>query len=516
MVEARATENKSLLPILEAPNGPFPGTLFMGLYGTKPDGSLVPVLAQDLPQISADGMTYTVNMRKEAKWSDGAPLTADDVVYTYQLMFDPMYKAVPSFRRADLEGILADIQATDPYTVVMKTKRPSASFLPNQLRDGLVPKHIMGEVAPEAFATNPFSTAPSVASGPFKFQEWKTGDHVTGVRNDAYFRGPPNLDTYVVKLVTDPNSAITQVVTGEVDYFLATGTFSRYDEMIATPNRSTYLVTVGQGPRIWYNLDPAAPASKIFADKLVRQALRYAANVEGMNSAVLFNYGALPSSSGVFPPYWWPNNPDGQPAYTFDKAKAEALLDQAGWTRGSSGIREKAGAPLKFELMTSSDNVTWQSIATVLQQNWRDVGVDVNLRVLRFAQLITASLDRDFDVLMQSSPYSQSGNPDPDPAEAFHSRTAIKGGRNYSNYKNPQVDSLLDQAVGTLDQAQRKQLYFQLQDILNDEVPSFNTPFWKYLAFINKRVVNMGVERIGPLTGYTRYFMNETWVTDGK
>jgi peptide/nickel transport system substrate-binding protein len=117
---------------------------------------------------------------------------------------------------------------------------------------------------------------------------------------------------------------------------------------------------------------------------------------------------------------------------------------------------------------------------------------------------------------MQSAPYAQSGNPDPDPSEAFHSRGAIKGTRNYSSYKNDKVDQLLDQAISTLDQSKRKELYVQLQSVLNEDIPSFNTPFWAYGWAANKRVKGMGPDRIGTFAQYSRWFMSQVWVNDGK
>jgi peptide/nickel transport system substrate-binding protein len=515
LVDARNVENKSLLPVLESPLSPVVNAMFESLLTTGTDGALMPLIAASLPKVSADGLTYTFDIRKDVKWSDGRPLTADDVVFTYRTMFHDDYKAFPSYRRADLSGTLADIKATDPYTVVMTTKRLSASFLANQTRDLIIPKHVLGDVPAAALAAHPFGQAPTVSSGPFKFKEWKIGDHMTGVRNELYYRGVPYLDSYVLRLIPDQAAIINGLKTGEIDMAAQTGTFSRYDELKTISNLNFFTYGVGQGPRIWFNLDPAAPASKIFSDKAVRQALWYASDIAGINNAVLFKYGSIPSSTGVFPTAWWPNDPNGKPALAFDKAKAAALLDQAGWRVGAGGVRSKDGTALKFELLTSSDNDAWLQTAQILQQNWKDVGADVGVRAQRFAQLITASLDRTFDVLMQSTPYSQGGNPDPDPSEAYHSRTAVKGARNYSSYKNPQVDTLLDQAISTLDQAKRKEIYAQLQAVMNEDIPSFNTPFWAYGWAANKRVKGIGPDRIGTYTG-NRWWMHQVWVTDGK
>ena len=512
LIDARNVEDNSLLPGLPQ-NTPIATALFEGLLTTKPDGSLIPILAKSLPKVSVDGLSYTFDLRTDVKWSDGVPLTADDVVFTYKTLYHPDYAAFPSSRRGVLAGILTDVQATDSQTVVMTTNALNASFLANQTRDLVIPAHILGQVAPDALATHAFNKMPTVSSGPFKFKEWQASDHVTLVRNDLYYRGAPNLDSYVVRFIPQ-TGIITGLQTGEIDSAMIID-FSRYDELKTVPNVNFIAYGVGQGPRIWYNLDPSAEASKLFSDKAVRQALWYAADISGINTAVLYNYGSIPSSTGVFPTSWWPNDPNGKPALGFDKAKAEAMLDSAGWRRDSSGIRSKDSNPLKFEIMTDSNSTAWVQTAQVLQQSWKDIGADVSVRSIPTPQLIAASLDRSFDVLMQSTPYSQSGNPDPDPSEAFHSRTAVKGSRNYSSYKNPQVDQLLDQAISTLDVPTRKQLYIQLQAILNEDIPSFNTPFWAYGWATNKRVRGMGADYIGTF-GSNRWFMYQAWVTDGK
>lgn len=487
-------------------------TMYVGLLALLPDGSLTPRLAQALPKLSADGLTYTFDLRKDAKWTDGAAVTAADVVFTYKLMYHPDYKAVTSPFRADLEASVADVRAPDPNTVVIQLKTPRAAFITTHSQYGLLPEHILGTVPAAAINSHEFNTAPKVTNGPFKLLEWINDDHITVARNDTYYGGAPYLDRYIIKFA-DQSSILEQLKTGEIDLFRA-NVFSRFDELANQPNLDFNVIPTGNGPRIYFNLDPAAPVSKIFQSKAVRQALRYAADIQGYNNAVLFKVGAIPSSTGVFQPASWANNPNGKPAYTLDKAKAEQLLDADGWKRGASGVRAKDGLALKFELLTSADSQEWQQGAAILQQNWKDIGADVSIRAPRNAQQIQNALDREFEVIMQTPPYAT--NVDPDPSQGFHSRGAVKGARNFSNYKNAQVDQLLDQAATTLDQAKRKDLYFQLQDIINEDIPSFNTPFTSQGWTHNKRIKGVGPEVYSGFLNATRWFLERAYVTDGK
>jgi peptide/nickel transport system substrate-binding protein len=507
LVEGRYVEDASLLQPVLAPSTPFTYLLFQGLIDYNVDGSLRPLLAQSLPKVSSDGLSYTFDLRKDVKWSDGTPLTADDVVFTYRTMYHPDYKAFPSYRRASLESILADVKVIDPYTVVMTTKKVSAAFVANECVDLLMPKHILGNVAPAALKDHPFNQAPTVSSGPFKFKEWVKGDHLTGVRNELYHGGLPYLDSYITRFMPQ-EAVINALKTGEID----TGQLSlagRFDELKTVPNLNFFTFATISGYHFFYNL------SKVFfADKVVRQALWYAADFEGMNKAVLFGYGGVPTSTGVFPPASWANDPNGKPVHAFDKAKANALLEQAGWKLGSGAIRAKDGIPLKFEILVPALDA-WTQAAQILQQGWKDVGCDAAVRPVQINQLTQAGLDRTFDVLMWS--LQPSGKADPDPSGAFHSRQAAKGGLNYSSYQNAQVDSLLDQAVATFDQTQRKELYRQLQSVLNEDIPNFTSTWVAFGWATNKRVKGMGSEQLGSsYTMHRRWFLDKVWVTDGR
>src|SRR5579871_3089890 len=170
--------------------------MFEGLLKTMPNGDLAPQLAEALPSISSDGVAYTFKLRPNVKWSDGTPLTVDDVVFTYQLAFDPKYEAQRSrvYQASDLASKIESIAATDDSTIVIRTKQPFASFLAIHGIRFIVPKHVLGDVPVEELHTHPFNQSPTAVTGPFKFQEFKRAEQLTLVRNDSYWQGPPYLD----------------------------------------------------------------------------------------------------------------------------------------------------------------------------------------------------------------------------------------------------------------------------------------------------------------------------------
>jgi peptide/nickel transport system substrate-binding protein len=503
-------------PVLVA-EGPVQSTpqslLFTGLLVETPTGDLLPRLAQSMPQVSPDGKTYTFTLRKGVKWTDGNPLTADDVVYTYRLMYHPDYAEVRSPYRGDMSALISDVSAPDPNTVVIKLKAANSSFLLVHGRHYVVPKHILGALTPAGFNTSDFNRNPQATSGPFKLQEFKRGDHITFVRNDDYFLGAPNIDRLVFRQLL-ANPAADALKSGDLD--VMTLRASRIDEMKALDSVTVQVYDTAIGTAIYFNLDPNKPSYKVLGSKAVRQALAYGADRAGAIKAVLFNYGVVPAS--IYTPTSWAYNPAAKSQYPYDKAKAIALLESDGWKVGASGVREKGGVPLKFELITPAEGPEYNRIAEIFQQNWKDIGITLTIRPVPFAQLTSRVLvDRSFDAVA-NNPISTLIGADPDVSAIFHSRNAAQGSRNFTFYKNQKLDQLLDAGVATTDQAKRKEIYFQIQDILNEDVPMFTAMYWRYGWAFNKRVKGLTAPRnVGSYDSTVgRPFYNEAWVTNGK
>jgi len=483
------------------------GLMFDGLTNYRKNGDLLPALAKDLPTTSADGLTYTFKLRDGLKWSDGQPLTADDVVFTYQLAYDPQYAAVSSPRRGDLSKYVASVTAPDPQTVVIKTTQVFAPFLANHTQYGILPKHVLGSLSPAAINTADFNSGPTVCNGAFKFVKWDKGQQVTLARNDSYWAGPAYLDQYIYKVVPDSVAVTNQLTTGEID--VGPVDPSQFD---ATKTATNVVMTEFPVPTFTfyaYNLDPSKLGGQLFADKNVRQALLYAIDRQQIVTAVFFGHGSVANS--VEPPTSWAYKDKPQVLYSFDKAKANSLLDAAGWAKGSDGIRAKNGQKLKFNMITNAGNKQRESMLTVMQQSWKDIGVDATPSLIQFPQLVSQIVSiRTFDVFLVGFNWGI----DPDESPLFHSRNTAAGGFNGADFKNSDVDNILDQALLTLDRTKRKQLYGQFQDIMSDAVPSpillFNTGIWG----VNKRV--QGTD-FGPFNQFAaRPWNYKVWVTDGK
>jgi peptide/nickel transport system substrate-binding protein len=483
------------------------GLMFDGLLNSKKNGDLIPALASDMPQTSTDGLTYTFKLRSNLKWSDGQPITSDDVKFTYQLAYDPQYSDFASPRRGDLSKYIASIDTPDQQTVVIKTTQVFAPFLPSHGTYGILPKHVLGTLSGKDLNSADFNNGPTVVNGAFKFVKWDKGQQVTMARNDSYWGGAPYLDQWIYKVLPDSVAVTNQLKTGEID--IGPVDPGQYDALKTTDSVALSEFPVPTFTFYAYNLDPNKPAGKMFGDRSVRQALLYALDRKQIVTAIFFGHGSVANS--VEPPTSWAYKANPTMVYDFDKSKAESLLDSAGWTKGSDGIRAKGGVKLKFTMITNSGNKQRESMLQVMQQSWHDIGVEATPSLIEFPQLVTQIVDtRTFDMFLVGFNWSE----DPDESPLYHSRNTAPGGFNGADFKNTQVDQILDQALSTLDKNQRKQLYFQFQDIMSVEVPSpvilFNTGIYG----VNKRV--QGTD-FGPFNQFGQRPWNyKTWVTDGK
>lgn len=479
--------------------------IYDGLYSTDAKAQLFPLLAKDQPKVSSDQLTYTIKLRDGMKWTDGSPITSDDVLFTYNLMFDPKYKKVNSPRRADLEEYVESITAPDPLTIVFKTKKIYAPFAISQLSYGVLPKKVWGALSAEEVNSTPLNTAPTVTNGAFKFVEWKKGEKITVARNETYYRGAPYLDQWITKTVASSTAILDQLKTGEAD--IGSVDASQFDATKTVDSLNLFSVPQLSFLFYLYNLDPAK--TKLFQQKEVRQALVLALDRPSIAKAIYFNQATVANTS--MPPASWAYNKDNKPLFPFDKAKAESQLDAAGWKKGADGIRANSGGDkLKFEMITNAGNKVRENMLVNMQQSWKDIGVDATPKFVDFNKVLVPALkdNRNFQILLVGFSWGI----DPDQSAVFHSRNTAPGSFNGMGYKNPALDKVLDDAVGTTDMKKRKESYFQMQQIIAEDMPAPVLFFPNGISAINKRVNGVVVDTFTSRRAYQK----DVWVADGK
>jgi peptide/nickel transport system substrate-binding protein len=382
-------------PFLPAiPNILFNETVYSGLVKYGLDGvTPKPDLAESWS--TPDAKVWTFKLRRDVRWHDGRPFTAEDVKFTFDAMLDPKWNVTN-------RGILVTLKQTDivdPYTVRLVFPEPVAA-LPVGIGYiiFILPKHLLTGVDlnnPVDFLKHPIGT------GAFQFKEFVAGDHTTVVPYPGYHGGRAKVDAVIFRQVPDLNVQVAQLLAGELDV-----SFPEIQQLNALKKASN--VSVKYTTPIQYFFIGLNNRNPLFAEKTVRQALAHAVDRQAIISTIVQGEARL-ATGPINPAIRWAYNPRVT-TYAYDAAKARSLLTQAGWKPGAGGVLEKDGKPFSFTLTSTSGNSTRQQINTVLQQYYRAVGVQVRLEFLEPNVFDQRFFAYQFDALMHFSNLM----PDPD------------------------------------------------------------------------------------------------------
>lgn len=417
-----------------------------------------PALAEKW-EVSADGMTYTFHMNKTAKWSDGQPVTAQDVVFTFDKVADTKINAI---NRGSF-GPMDSWSATDDATVVFKLKSPSLPFIWAIAQQRIAPKHILENATADDINSGSFNRAPTATNGPWKYVSGTLdGDLVLG-RNDAYYmaqgsndyRFTPYLDRLIFRSVPDTNTILLKLRSGDCDTWALTMDEDTYKSVKQVPGLTVKTIPVGITTRLMLNTE-----NPLFSDRLVRQAMAYAMDRAGIVTKLLPDVVQL-ANTEIDPSL--PGYDPSVKGIPYDPAKAKDLLTQAGWTLGSDGVLAKGGTKFSF----TCDIPSTYPEASVIQQNLKAVGIDMQMKNADWAQLLTTRYTADF-----LCNYTDPGWDNfPDRRYRWHSTLIPPNGQNYAHYKNPDLDKVLDSAYTASSIDAAKPFYAQFQKIMAEEVP---------------------------------------------
>ncbi len=426
--------------------------VFDPLVNTDPKtGAIVPELAESW-EISPDAQTYTFKMRGGVKFHDGHALTSEDVKFTYDVLKTDKVKTQ---RTSSVEKVKS-VEAVDPQTLRITLTEAYCPFLNDLTQLGILPKHLLENS--KDLNEDPFNLKP-VGSGAFKFVEWVKDDHVTLQANDDYWGGRPTIDRFILRPLKDRAAQIAQLKTGEVDVAVIDATEVKDLEASHAITRYfplglTYLAYNTRQP----GLD----------DMAVRQALNYALDRKLIIDQVLLGEGR-PMASDI-PPDSWAYNPNTK-QYDFSPDKARQMLDASGWTVGAGGMRAKNGQPLKYTIWTNSGAKVREAVVTIAQQQFKDIGVDMEIQLQDFASMINRINKLEFDMFVSGFVFGA----DPDNYDLWHSSrkpdpATGKEGFNRSGFSTPELDGLIEKArtVPGCAQGARKDLYAQIQDKVSE------------------------------------------------
>lgn len=442
----------------DATSSDIEGLIFDSLLGNdlefNPDTT---AMAEDF-QASEDGLTYTIKLREGIKFHDGEPLDADDVVFTYNI---PLHEDYDGVRKSYFQHV-ESVEKIDDLTVQFNMKQVDAQFPAVGFGFGILPEHILGDVPIAELGEHEFNTQNPIGSGPFKFVEWRDGEHVRVEAFDDYYQGRPYLDSITMKIVTDSDVMMTQLQNRDIDFWAGV---PASDIEIAKEFSEEAGLKIEEGLALSYTFLGYNLRNPLFEDTSVRQAITHAINREEIIEFIMEGHGEVahvPES-----PLSWAYNPD-VPQFEYDIEKAKEMLADAGWEPGSDGILEKDGLRFSFEVKTNQGNKIREDIAVYLQEQLKEVGIEVIPQIVEFSSLI-ADIDPgvwNFDAIV----LGWSLGVDPDPSGIFHTNE-IENGLNFIGYSNPELDALMDEQLQEQDQDVRKEMIGEIQVGLAEDQP---------------------------------------------
>jgi peptide/nickel transport system substrate-binding protein len=462
--------------------------VFDGLTVLDETGRLAPALATEW-DVSEDGMQYEFRLREDVVWQDGAPFTAADVAFTIQTMQDPNYQGDSSL--AELWRNVT-VQQLDEYTVRFTLQEPFPSFLQYTII-GMLPAHLLSNVAAEDLPYHDFSTRSPIGTGMFMVDQ-VTADQVVLVANPDYWGPKPFLDQVEFWFYSEWDGLLEDYERGEIQG-LHPDDLEELADVEAFPSLEMYSAQSAGYGLVYLNL--ANESLPFLQQKEVRQALLYALDRQGLVDEVLEGQGLVADSPIL--PITWAYDP-GVRKYAYDPERAIGLLDATGW-QDSDGdlVRDKDGVELEFSLLTSDDPIMTR-MAEQMARQWRVVGIEATIRAVSTDAAVHFVRNRNFDAALIEIELTA----DPDPYPLWHS-TQAESGQNFAGFANEEVDIVMEEARRTTDRERRFELYAAFQQIFAEEVPSLLIYYPIYVYAVDESVHDV---QLSPLLYTSDRFRN--------
>lgn len=406
--------------------------------------------------VSEDGRTYTFHLRPRVTFHDGHPLSADDVIATFEKLMDPDTRAV-SMRAYFAE--LESVEKIDTFTVRLRWKQPY--FMALDVLDDLpiLPAHVLRTMTGQQFnesSTNPLLRHP-LGTGPFKFVRWKSGESLLLARNEGYWGRKAYVDRVRCLFVKDSVTALQMAARQDLDLLTVPEDQWPYTDVLRKHyHRSAYFDAsyswIGWNRRRVY-----------FADSRVRRALTLLTDRPRL--AATLGRGLLKPAACHF--YWASAACEGLAPLPYDPEQADRLLDEAGWRDSDAdGVRDRDGVPFRFTLLLPSGADPRVRFATMLQEQFRRHGIDMSLSLLDWSIYLDKLREHEFDAYL----LRWTGDSRSDPTDLWHSRS-FDSGSNFVGFASAEADGLIEQARITRDEEARDRMFRRFGQLLLKEQP---------------------------------------------
>lgn len=488
-------------------DGDLMDVMYMGLTrGAWREGKLQYLLSDQSPMalawhyeyVGADSAALRYRMRSGLKWSDGQPITAQDVVWTYDVVKDPRVASPRSDYVEHMDSVVAENDST--VTFYFDRRYPDMLFysgLP------IAPRHAFQNADLSDLRNNPRLRNPGngnlVVSGAFMVGQWQPGQRVVLVPNPQ-FPVKPNLDQIVIRIIPETTTRLVELQNGTVDFTRPIPP----DQVPAIRQRVPGVRFEREEKRNYDFISYNPTTVPAFADRDVRTALGLALDVNGIVQSLRLGEFAVPAGGPYAPIFRELYDPQTMAPLPFDTARAKQILESKGWRdTNADGIREKDGQPLRFTLLTNSGNQRRNDVAQIVQQMWRRIGVQADLRQQETNTMYDRLRKRDYQAVLAGFSVALS----PDLAQMWGKESTF----NFSSYDNPATFALFAQAQQATNEAQANALWKQAAvQLVNDRPYS-----WLYyldgVVGVRDRLRGVKVDTYG---AYQNVW--EWWVTDGR
>ena len=467
--------------------------LFSSLVRFESNGLPVGDLAESW-KISTDGTVFTFNLRLDAVWHDGVPVTAQDVAFTVSLM-----QSGSDLIPEDLRSFWSQISVNPISDSSLEFALPIA-FSPflDYLSFQILPSHLLGNLSMEELVDHPFNLAP-IGSGPYKFDSLETEDGailgVNLVSNGYYFEGRPFIDEIRFRYYPDESSALDAYQEGAVD---GVGSVALVDlkRVLNQTGLNLYSSRLPRLSVVFLNLRSAS--ASILQDIDFRKALMAGVNRQRIINDVYQGQAVL--AQGPIMPGNWAFF-EAQEAYRYDTDRARQILAGMGLSLDANGQLSLDGAPIELTLAIQEDS-QHLAIGQMLQKNWQNLGVKVELEAKPYEQLVSDLEARSYEMVLIDVDLSET--PDPDPYQ-FWAESQIESGQNYAQWQNTTASTYLEQARQTSNIELRKKLYRNFQVLFDEELPSLPLFYSVYNYAVKDSIKDI---RFGPIYNPADRFNN--------
>ena len=474
------------------------GLIYDGLVKQDKDLNLVPAMAESWTY-SPNCLELSFKLRRDVKWHDDYPFTADDVVFTYETMINP--KTPAPFKEGFL--LVKEAKALDKYTVRIRYDKPYARAV-ETWGTTMLPKHLLQSFADAGTLRESPQNSLPVGTGPYRFQEWKPGEKVVLVANPDYYEGRPYLSRIVYRVIPSQATIFLELKANGVDY-VNTLTGIQYARQTEYPAfRKAYRKFRYPGDNytfLGFNLkDPR------FADKRVRQAFAHAIDKQELIDGV--RLGLAHEANGPMRPGTWAYTEDVK-HYEYSPEKAKALLAEAGWKDrdGDGVLKDPDGKPFTLTIRTNQGNDERKKIAEIVQQRLKEIGIQADIQLIEWAAFIKEFIKpRRFELVV----LGLGTGSDPDQYVVWHSSQRGPDQMNRTGYSNDEVDHLLEVGRASCVQKDRVRAYHRIQEILAEDLPMIFLFNRDSLPVVTSRIRGVSPSPSGILYNFNEWYVPKT------